>query len=160
MTRQIMLITVVILLAGCASSQPKDISGFSGYAFGSEYSFILEDMRAEGREPEELTNAAQWYDGELEGYRVEFAYLFENELLVSGFWVFQDTSLTSFQSIEDLLLRTYSSSVVRRTDNGVATHEHHGPDTRILHILDPSEPRHAVHYYFAADPVAEQAARR
>ena len=96
MIRQPIIIALSILLTACASSPPKDVSGFSGYAFGSSYDFVLADMRTEGGEPKELTTRAQWYVGNLKGYPVEFAYVFEGGLLVSGMWVFQDTSFKSF----------------------------------------------------------------
>lgn len=160
MYRQAVLVSIVSLFTACvaAPAPTADMSGFSGYAFGAEYEFILKDMHSESRVPEELNEKAQWYAGVLDGYPVEFAFVFENRLLVSGMWVFQDTSSKSFQSIEDLLLRTYSSSVVRAVEDGVMSYEHHGPDARIIHLLDSREPRHAVHYYFA-DAVAEQAAQ-
>ena len=158
MVRQILLTMAVILLTACASSQPRDLGGFSGYSFGATSDFISEDMAADGRELEDSSERALWYHGQLEGHQVEFAYVFENGMLVSGLWMFEDTSLISFQSIEDLLLRTYSTSAVIVDKDGVTSHEHYGPDARIVHVLDSREPRHAVHYYFA-DTAAEEATR-
>lgn len=159
MNRKTVHLAAIILLAACASFPPNDIGGFSGYTFGSGYDFILEDMRSEGYKPVELNERAQWYRGKLEGYQTEIAYLFKNELLVSGLWTFQDTSPISFQSIEELLLRTYSNLIARTTENGITSHEHHGPDARILHVLDVGDSKHTVHYYFT-DPVTNQAAHR
>ena len=151
MYRQVVFVAIISLFTACVSvpTSTADISGFSGYAFGAEYEFILEDMKSEGREPIEVSDKTLWYAGELEGSTFEFVYLFENGLLVSGLWVFQDTSAASFQSIENLLLRTYSSSVIRANEEGITSHQHAGPDARIVHLLVTSVPRHAVHYYFA-----------
>jgi len=159
MVRQTLVIASCIFVTACSTSRHKDVSGFSGYGFGSEYEYILYDMRSEGRVPEESSARVQWYAGALDGYPVEFAYVFENGVLVSGMWVFQDTSPASFQSIENLLLRTYSGSVIIATEDDVNVHEHAGPDARIVHLLDTSEPRHAVHYHYA-ETVGDQTSQR
>ena len=162
MYRHAILVPIFFVLTASTSalSVSADISGFSGYAFGAGYDYILEDMRSEGYKPVELIDRTQWYRGELEGYRTEFDYVFNGGLLVSGMWNFDDTSQSSFRNIEELLNRTYSSSVIRTTRDGVVIREHHGPDARIVHVLDSARIRHTVHYYLVEDLVAEQATHR
>ena len=102
MTRQIILITVVILLAGCASSQPgdngglsgreaedqsqkavADMWGFSGYGWGTSIEYITASMQDEGYDLISSGTKDLWYRGNIVDEKLQLVYFFENGLLTS-----------------------------------------------------------------------------
>ena len=177
MNRQIILITVVILLAGCASSQPgdngrlsgreaedqslkavADMSGFSGYAWGASIGFITKTMQDEGYDLISSGSKDVWYRGNIVDEKLRLVYFFENGLLTSGMWIFDDVDRESYWKVNEFLQSAYDSTAtleIRGDDFIESEMEPPGTDAWIIHRLDVEDDRHVVRYYFADNLVAE-----
>jgi hypothetical protein len=181
MTRQIILFTTMILLSGCASSQPGnngelsardtegqsqnavvDMSGFSGYAWGTKIEYIESSMKDADYELIASGNKDLWYRGEILGEGLHLVYYFESGMLVSGMWIFDDVDHQSYGKVNEFLHNTYDSQtkLMIKGDDWIESElEPPGTDARIIHRLDVEADRHVVHYYFVDNLVAEEAAR-
>ena len=181
MNRQTILITVVILLAGCASSQSGDnrelsgreaedqsqkavvdMWGFSGYGWGTSIEYITASMQDEGYDLISSGTKDVWYRGKILDEKLQLVYYFENGILISGIWVFDDVDPKSYWKVNEFLRNEYDSKTnlkVRGDDWIESEMEPPGTDAWIIHRLDVEANRHVVHYYFADNLVAEEAAR-
>ena len=170
MTRHIILITVLILLAGCASSQPGDngelsgreaedqsqkavvdMSGFSGYGWGTSIEYITASMQDEDYDLIANGDKDLWYRGKILDEKLQLVYYFENGILISGMWVFDDVDPKSYWKVNEFLRNEYSSKAklnVRGDDSIESEMKPPGTNARIIHRLDVEHDDHVVHYYF------------
>ena len=129
----------------------RDLSGFSGYGWGTSYNFIEDDMKAEGYKLTTGSSKDLWYEGEIQGERVELVYYFKKQALTSGMWVFSDVDQESFWKVSEFLRETYNAQVSMRVRGEVMFEtemEPPGTDAWIVHTLDLEKDTHVVHYYF------------
>ena len=181
MIRLTILIAAAILLAACSSYQPGDnggssrreaenrsqkavvdMSGFSGYGWGTSIEFITTSMKNEEYDLISSGTKDVWYRGNIVDEKVQLVYLFQNGLLTGGMWVFDDVDPKSYWKVNEFLRNEYNSKAklkVRGDDWIESEMEPLGTDARIIHRLDVEADRHVVHYYFADNLAAEEAAR-
>ncbi len=130
---------------------PKDLSGFSGYAWGASYGFVRQDMENENYDLVASGPTDLWYRGFILGGEVQIVYIFNNELLTSGMWVIDDVDQASFWEVNSFLTKTYNSKAklkVRGDHLMESELTPAGTDARIIHRLDVVANRHEVHYYY------------
>ena len=177
MIRQTILIAAAVLLAACASYQPGDngelsggeaadqsqkavvdMWGFSGYAWGTSIEYITASMRDDGYDLISSGTKDVWYRGNIVDEKLQLVYYFENGILVSGMWIFDDVNYQSYWKVNEFLQNKYDfqSKLKFKGDDWIESElEPPGTDARIIHRLDVEANRHVVHYYFADNLVAE-----
>ncbi len=134
-----------------SAAPPKDLSGFSGYAWGTDIEYISSDMEREDYELISASCTNLSYHGKLLEERVTLIYAFENEILVSGIWIFDEVDHESFWRVNEFLQDTYNSRTeVTANGNDLLKAEMfpRGTNAHIVHNLDVADDRHEVHYYF------------
>jgi len=134
----------------------KDLSGFSGYAWGASYEYIQDTMQDDGYKLLTAGSRDLWYNGEIWGEQLNVVYYFDIEgQLIGGAWLFTSSDEESFWKINRQLKNTYS------TDNNVSYKAGEfirsellpaGTDAMIKHELDLEDANsrfaHTVRYYF------------
>lgn len=145
------LTIVALAFAQESAMPPKDLSGFSGYAWGASYGFVRQDMESEDYELVASGPTDLWYLGEFLGGKVQMVYIFDDKLLTSGMWILDDVDQASFWEVNSFLTKTYNSKA-RLKVRGDHLMESElmpaGTDARIIHRLDVVANRHEVHYYY------------
>ena len=122
------------------------LSGFAGYAYGSGDLFIRNDMEAEGWEMFDSSDQAVWYKATMLGYPVQLGYVFTDNQLVGGAWVFLDTSQEAFTAVADYLQDSYGDKVDIEIDGSRMEQTHTGPDSVVVHLIDAEAGNHEVIY--------------
>jgi hypothetical protein len=134
-----------------SAAPPKDFGGFSGYAWGTDIEFISSDMERENYELISASCTNLSYHGKLLEERVTLIYAFENEILVSGIWIFDDVDYDTFWRVNQFLQDTYkvkTELTLKGNDWIEAEMFPQGTNAHIVHNLDVADDRHEVHYYF------------
>ena len=129
----------------------KDLSGFSGYSWGASREFVEAGMREEEYDLIASGNRDLWYSGAIADEKLQFVYVFDHDLLVSGMWIFDDVDKESYWRVNELLRKTYGVSPTPRIRGDVFIESEMTPpntDARIIHKLDVEHDDHEVHYYF------------
>jgi len=127
-----------------------DLSGFSGYGWGTSIEFVTSTMEEDGYEMLTATREALWYRARIDERRLQIVYLFNGGLLSGGMWVFEDVDQKSFWKISDYLRKAYSSKTTLkiRGDKWIETEMRPaGTNALIIHHLDVDAGRHVVNYY-------------
>ncbi len=130
---------------------PKDFGGFSGYAWGTDIEYISSDMERDDYELVSASCTNLSYRGKLLDEGLTLIYAFENEILVSGIWIFDDVDYDAFWRVSEFLQDTYNSKVeltIKGDDWLKAEMFPSGTNAHIVHNLDVADDRHEVHYYF------------
>lgn len=145
------LIACAALASGEDSAKPpKDLSGFSGYAWGASSAFIIGTMQEDGYEIYAHDNGALWYRAEVQGEKIYLVYQFDNDRLNAGQWLFDDADPESYWKVNDYLRSAYNTSARLKVRGEDIESElwPEGTDAYIVHVLDAEADRHAVYYYF------------
>ncbi len=146
-----MLVMAALAFGQDSAQPPKDLSGFSGYAWGASHSFVRQDMEKEGYDLVENGPNDLWYLGEILGGKVKIVYIFDDKLLTSGIWILDDIDQASFWEVNSFLRKTYNAKAkLKVRGNHLMESElmPAGTDARIIHRLDVVANRHEVHYYY------------
>jgi len=154
--RKLFLSSAFLALAALAFGQesampPKDLYGFSGYAWGTDIEYISSDMEQEDYQLVSASCTNLSYRGKLLEEGLTIIYAFENEILVSGIWIFDDVDYDAFWRVNEFLQETYNSKVeltVKGDDWLEAEMFPRGTNAHIVHNLDVEDDRHEVHYYY------------
>ena len=142
---------VALAFAQESAQSPKDLSGFSGYAWGSSYGYIYQDMQEENYDLLYSTTNDLWYRGNIDGELLQIVYYFESNILTSGMWLIDDVDQESFWVVNQHLQNAYNSKVELTIKNDAWIEgKMLPPDTNawIIHSLDVGMNRHVVHYYY------------
>lgn len=145
------LVGSALVLAQQVSKPPKDMSGFSGYAWGASQNFIVDSMESEGYDLISNGTKDLWYRGKIMDEKLQIVYYFENQILTSGMWIIDDVDLESFWKVNEHLRNAYNSKarLKLKGDDWIESEmEPKGTDAWIIHRLDVEADRHVVHYYF------------
>lgn len=145
------LLIVNLTLAQESAKPPKDLFGFSGYAWGTDIEYVSSDMKQEDYELVSASCTNLSYRGKLLEEGLTLIYAFENGILVSGIWIFDDVDYDAFWRVSTFLQDTYSSKVeltAKGDDWLQAEMFPRGSNAHIVHNLDVEDDRHEVHYYF------------
>ena len=124
----------------------ENLRGFAGYAFGSGDLYILEQLKADSREPIEITGDSIWLEGEFAGLRCQYGYVIQNGQLVGGALLFHDRTEEAFNEVSEFLHDTYGGRIEVTVDGAVTVQVHQGPDALILHTLDRDALTHEIAY--------------
>lgn len=139
------------LAFGQESAQPpKDLSGFSGYAWGAGIEFIAHHMEDEDYMLLSATCTKLTYHGKIMDDPLILVYGFENGRLSSGIWIIDDVDYDSFWRVNEFLQEVYNVKTEPTVRFGFAEAEMfpRGTNAHIVHNLDIEDDRHEVHYYF------------
>lgn len=145
------LMIVNLTFAQESAMPPKDLFGFSGYAWGTTIEYISSDMERDDYELVSASCTNLSYRGRLLEEGLTLIYAFENEILVSGIWIFDDVDYDAFWRVNEFLQDTYNSKVeltIKGNDWLEAEMFPRGTNAHIVHNLDVADDRHEVHYYF------------
>jgi hypothetical protein len=147
----VFLVIVALAFGQESAAPPKDLSGFSGYAWGTSIDFISSTMESEGYD---LTSSGQrdlWYRGEVLSKPLNLVYYFENGMLISGMWIFDDTDKDTFWHVNNFLRDEYNSDASLKIRGELfieSEMQPFGTDAWIIHKLDIEADSHIVHYYY------------
>lgn len=145
------LLTMIAMAFGQSEPIDRDLSGFSGYGWGTSIDFIASSMDEEGYDSIAATRESLWYRGQILNEQLQIVYLFKSGLLTGGMWVFDTTDQTSFWKINNHLLHEYNTTAKLkvRGKTWIETEMHpQDTDALIVHMLDVDAGRHVVNYYF------------
>lgn len=140
-----------LALAQESAMPPKDLSGFSGYAWGTDIEYISSGMEQEDYQLISATCTNLSYRGKLLEEGLTLIYAFENEILVSGIWIFDEVDYDAFWRVNQFLQDTYkvkTELTLKGNDWIEAEMFPQGTNAHIVHNLDVADDRHEVHYYF------------
>ena len=131
-------------------SPPKDLSGFSGYAWGTSIEFVTDHMEVEEYELVAATCTKISYRGSLLDEDLIIVYGFDYGRLSAGIWIFDDVDYDSFWRVNEFLQEVYNVKTEPTVRFGFAEAEMfpRGTNAHIVHNLDIEDDRHEVHYYF------------
>ncbi len=145
-------LAIVALAFGQESAMPpKDLSGFSGYAWGTSIDYITSDMETEGYELISSGHKDLWYKATIVDEPMNMVYYFENGMLISGMWIFDNVDPDSYWKVNHFLRKAYdsSSSLKIRGDEFIESEMRpKGSRAWIIHELDVEDDNHVVHYYY------------
>jgi hypothetical protein len=139
------------VLAQQAVQPTKDLSGFSGYAWGTSREFIQGTMEDDGYDLIENGINTLWYRGKILNEKLQIVYRFEKGRLQSGMWIVDKVDPKTYWKINEHLRNAYNSKVrlkIQGDDWIEAEMEPKGTDAWIIHKLDVKADRHVVHYYY------------
>jgi len=145
------LMFVALAFGQESAMPPKDLSGFSGYAWASDITYIESSMDTKGFELTASGHRDLWYRGEILGEGLHLVYYFENGMLIGGMWIFDHASKDAYWEVNHFLRDAYQStaSLKIRGDNFIESEMGpYGSDAWIIHELDIERERHIVHYYY------------
>jgi len=146
-----MLVMAALAYGQDSAQPPKDLSGFSGYAWGAGIEFVTNHMEGEDYDLISASCKDLWYRGKLLNEKLRLVYLFEDGMLTSGIWIFDDVDYESYWQVSEFLQNTYSTNVemtVKGDDWIEAEMWPRGTNAQIVHNLDVEDDRHEVHYYY------------
>lgn len=145
-------LSIVALAFGQESAKPpKDLSGFSGYAWGTSIDFISSTMEAERYELISSGHKDLWYRSEILSSPLNLVYYFENGSLISGMWIFDDADKDTFWHVNNFLRDEYNSDASLKIRGELFIESEmrpFGSDAWIIHELDIEADSHVVHYYY------------
>jgi hypothetical protein len=147
----VFLMIVYQAFAQESAMPPKDLFGFSGYAWGTDIEYVSSDMESDNYELVSASCTNLSYRGKLLDERLTFIYGFENGILVSGIWIFDEVDYDTFWRVNEFLQDTYNSNPhlsMKGKDLIEAEMFPKGSNAHIVHNLDVADDRHEVHYYF------------
>lgn len=145
------LIVVSLSFAQGPTELEADMSGFSGYAWGTSIEFIVSTMQDEDYDLISGGHKDLWYRGKIVGKPLQLVYYFQDGLLVSGMWIFDDVDSKSYWKVNEFLRNEYNAkATLRIRDDDWIESEFAPPGTHawILHKLDIERGQHIVNYYF------------
>lgn len=128
----------------------KDLSGFSGYSWGTGIEFISHHMEAEEYFLLSATCTKLTYSGQVLDDPLILVYGFDNGRLSSGIWIIDDVDYDAFWRVNEFLQEVYNVKTVPTARPGYVEAEMfpRGTNAHIVHNLDIEDDRHEVHYYF------------
>jgi len=145
-------LAIVALAFGQESAMPsKDLSGFSGYAWGTSIDYIISDRASEEFELISSGHKDLWYKGLLADEPMHLVYLFENGMLISGMWIFDEADKESYWKVNNFLRGAYNSSASLKIRGDLFIESEMRPKGSrawIIHELDIADDNHVVHYYY------------
>lgn len=145
------LLTMIAMAFGQAEPVDRDLSGFSGYGWGTSIDFIASSMDEEDYDSIAATREELWYRGQLVGEPLQIVYLFKSGLLTGGIWVFDIVDQRSFWKINNHLLHEYNTTAKLKVRGETWIETEMRPkdtDALIIHRLDVDADRHVVNYYY------------
>lgn len=145
-----MLVMAALAFGQDSTQPPKDLSGFSGYSWGAGIEFISHHMEEEDYMLVAATCTKLQYRGKVLDDHLILVYGFENGILNSGIWIFDDVNYDAFWRVNEFLQAVYNVKTEPTLRFGYAEAEMfpRGTNAHIVHNLDIADDRHEVHYYF------------
>jgi len=147
----LLALIVLTALAQERGVQAIDMSGFSGYGWGTSYEFISNDMNEEGYSLISSGDRDLWYSGKLLDESIKVVYLFKDDVLTSGMWSIEDVDQESYWIINGFLRKEYNVKVKLRVKGDTLIETTMRPpdtDAVIVHKLDVANKTHVVSYYY------------
>jgi hypothetical protein len=154
------LTIVALAFAQESAMSPKDLSGFSGYGWGTSYGFVRQDMENENYELVASGPTDLWYRGFIFGGEVQIVYIFSEKLLISGMWILDDVDYGSFWQVHEFLQNAYNNNHELEDEIRIIASMKDGDgwieseiwpretNAKIVHNLDIEDDLHEVHYYY------------
>lgn len=91
-----------------AAEPAANLSGFSGYAWGTPRATVRAELKAEGFQDVELIAHSDWYAGVVAKHQVTFGYVYDDaDRLIGGSWDFKEISPVAFMAAYFELAKSY-----------------------------------------------------
>lgn len=146
--KNLLPVMLVSFLVSCTTMPTSNQELGDGYPFGSTRDFVLAAMEADQFEPFDVSEDVIWHEQLIHGYMVSTAYLFDSDQCLSGAaWLVWDRSAVAFEALNEILANHFAVDFIDVSANGITKFELSRDEIRVLHLRDPSENSHSVHYY-------------